>query len=75
MAKTWFIFTGTNPCNPNDYMLVGPPPSCPGSNVICAIFAEPDGSGTRPVISPTVCCEMVNALNSGTDTANVLLRT
>jgi hypothetical protein len=73
MAKTWFLFTGSTPCLPTDYMLVGSQPSCPGSDQLCAVFADPDGTG-RPIITPSLCCDISWALNHGVDTMNVLLR-
>jgi hypothetical protein len=74
MAKTWFSFTGTNPTLETDYTLVGSQPTCPGTDNICAIFADPDLSGTKPVITLALRNDMILALNASTDTTNVLLK-
>lgn len=74
---SWFVFritAGGNVCNPADYMLVLSPPSCPGNNKLCAISCPDDGFG-NPYISTELLCEMAQAINSGTESTNVRLRT
>lgn len=70
----WFILTlGSGANNPVNYILVGPMPTCPGANQICAINASL-GSGGMPIITAGLKDEMVDALNMRTDYPNVLLK-
>lgn len=74
----WYSFTpsGLNGdvCNPNNYTLLTTlPPTCPGSNnVLCAIQAI-DNMG-KPVITPSLMCEIGSTLQNGVAGINVLLR-
>lgn len=61
-------------CNPNNYTLVGStPPSCPNpNNFLCAIQASDNNQ--KPIITCPLICEIANALNTRTESTNVLLR-
>lgn len=71
---SWFsLNVNGNPTQPGDYSPVASP-SCPtGTNKICAIQADPDGSG-QPVITDSLKDEMIVALHSRTSSTNVQLR-
>lgn len=70
----WFSLNPNgDPTQPNDYTLQSSQPSCPGSEEICAIQANNDGSN-HPVINETLLTEMAQALNNGVATTNVKLK-
>ncbi|MEJ5145362.1 hypothetical protein [Sphingobacterium sp. MYb388] len=70
----WYSYIGGNICSPNSYTIVGStPPPCPNpNNFLCAIQAS-DNSGS-PIITLALICEIANAVNSRTESTNVLLR-
>lgn len=74
----WYIFCPKNPpydpCNPNNYVLVGStPPSCPSPKIyLCAIQAA-DNMG-KPIITIQLCEEIIISLNNQIETINVRLR-
>lgn len=61
------------PANPASYSLASGTPSCTGDQNICTIEAANDGSG-RPVLNSAILGEMVTALNTHSNTANVSLK-
>ncbi len=62
------------PTSPASYSLVtGTPPDCSGDQRICTITASDNGSG-KPVIDAAVLINMVNALNSHSNTGGVNLK-
>lgn len=62
------------PTSPASYSLVtGTPPSCSGNQRICTITATDNGSG-KPIIDAAVLTNMVNALNSHSNTGGVNLK-
>lgn len=63
----WFTYNGgTAPASsPTSYTLVGAEPTCPGTDQICAIFADADG-GNFPIFTTSLRNNMIDALNSGT---------
>lgn len=63
-----------NPCDPINYILFGnTPPSCPAPKIyICAIQAMDNGG--KPIITPSLCAEIIAALNNSADSTNVHLR-
>ena len=70
----WYSFTGSNPTNPAHYTNVGStPPACLGNDSICAIQANPTGSG-QPQLTDALKNEMIVALNNRTPSTNVLLK-
>lgn len=70
----WFSLTGTDPTNPSHYTNVGgTPPSCLGNDRICAVQANPSGSG-EPQLTDPLKNEMIIALNNRTPSSNVLLK-
>lgn len=75
MANSWFSRTGSgNPTTPSTYVKQTSVPSCSsGTNQICAIFAEVDGS-SLPIFTIPLRDEMVLALDSRSSTTNVKLR-
>ncbi|MNW00603.1 hypothetical protein D3C71_1961210 [compost metagenome] len=60
--------------NPNNYTNVGnTPPNCPlPNNFLCAIQAS-DNAGA-PTLTAALILEIANAVNSRTESTNVLLR-
>ncbi|AIM36179.1 hypothetical protein KO02_05320 [Sphingobacterium sp. ML3W] len=71
----WFKLSATgNPLTPNNYTLETTPPSCGGQDQICAVQANADTSGLKPELSATLKDEMITALHSGQESANVKLR-
>ncbi|WP_400261322.1 hypothetical protein ACFX5U_15515 [Sphingobacterium sp. SG20118] len=70
----WYIYNGGDICDSNNYSLYGNnPPPCPNpNNFLCAIQAN-DNMG-KPIIISLLVCEIVNAVNSRTETTNVLLK-
>jgi len=71
---SWFsLNVSGNPTQPGDYSPVASP-SCPtGTNKICAIQADPDGSG-QPDITDSLKDQMIEALHNRTSSTNVQLR-
>jgi len=72
---SWFSLnpSGT-PTQPSDYTLVsGTPSGCSGSNQICAVQANNNGSN-QPVLTAALKDEMINALHSRTPSTNVQLK-
>lgn len=71
----WYIrIYGSNPNNPNSYVLVGStPPECPGTCKICAVLASDDDFG-HPVIDDDLQQQMITALSTCADQPRVLLR-
>ncbi|RKF36822.1 hypothetical protein BCY89_03875 [Sphingobacterium siyangense] len=71
---SWFsLNVNGNPTEPSDYTSVTTP-SCPtGTNKICAIQADPDGSG-QPDITDSLKDQMIQALHFRTPSTNVQLR-
>lgn len=65
--------TSCNPCDPNNYALIGNmPPVCLSPKIyVCAIQAA-DNMG-KPIIPPILCIEILNAINTRTESANVKL--
>lgn len=62
------------PTSPASYSLVtGTPPSCSGDQRICTITANDNGSG-QPLIDAGVLTNMVNALNSHSNTGGINLK-
>ncbi|MDR6783283.1 hypothetical protein ABTW24_22800 [Sphingobacterium thalpophilum] len=71
---SWYSFTGSNPANANDYTLVSGTPSCSTpTQRLCAIQANDDGSN-HPDLDNAILSEMVQALDSQNNTANVRLK-
>ncbi|MEN5193418.1 hypothetical protein [Sphingobacterium faecium] len=70
----WYLYNGGNICMPNSYILVGLiPPSCPFPNTqLCSIQAI-DNLG-NPLLTAALICEIANALQTHTETVNVLLK-
>ncbi|MGA6118309.1 hypothetical protein [Sphingobacterium anhuiense] len=73
----WYTFTPLgmprNPSDPNQYTLIGAPPSCPNpNNYICSIQAM-DNSG-QPIITLPLLCEIAIALENRMESTNVLLK-
>ncbi len=74
----WYVYAPStlpgDPCDPNNYILVGLiPPVCPNPNLrLCAI--QTGDSGGSPVISFAFCAEIKAAIDSKTETVNVLLK-
>ncbi len=68
----WYLFKGGVPTAPASYTLVGSEPTCDGTTTICAIMANAGGT-TIPSLTPALKDEIIIALNSGTNSANVLL--
>lgn len=70
----WYKYNGGNICDPNSYSLYGnTPPPCPSPKIhLCAIQAN-DNFGF-PALTPGLICQIVNALQTGTENALVLLR-
>lgn len=69
----WFqLISGGNPCLPADWELVATL-NCMGTEQICAIQTTtgPDG---KPIIGSLLCCEMLTALHTRTNTTNVRLK-
>jgi len=73
----WYVFNPgsfpASPCDPNNYILVGTAPNCPGvNNVLCAIQA--DDNMEHPILTAALCSEIATALQNKIDTTNVKLR-
>lgn len=70
----WYQYNGGDICNPNSYTLVGSTPtSCPSTNIhLCAIQAS-DNMGL-PIITFGLVCQIANALQTSTESTNVLLK-
>lgn len=77
MATSWFYYIAGSLGNPSSYDIASGTPNCPNpNNQLCAIFAEIqfiDGI-QRPIITPALLTEIANALNTKTESANVLLK-
>ena len=58
--------------DPNDYASTGAP-TCSGDNHICAVQASPDANN-KPILTPSLKDEMINALNNEASSTNVQLR-
>ncbi|MCW2260098.1 MULTISPECIES: hypothetical protein [Sphingobacterium] len=72
----WFqLNVAGNPTDPNNYTDLGTgTPSCPtGTNKICAIQADPDGSG-NPDITDSLKDDMISALHNRSSSATVQLK-
>ncbi|WP_293924354.1 hypothetical protein [Sphingobacterium sp. UBA6320] len=70
----WFqLIANGDATDPNDYNAVGGP-SCSGINHICAIQTSADPSN-KPAITQSLKDEMIKALNCGSSSTNVQLRT
>lgn len=74
----WYEYTPV-PATPsvgdsNNYTLIGStPPSCPNpNNFFCAIQANDNMS--KPILTLALITEIANAVNSRTETTNVLLK-
>ncbi len=74
MIMPWYRYNSGNICNPNSYTLVGNfPPTCPSpKNFLCALQAF-DNLGL-PILTAALICEIANAINTRTESVNVLLR-
>lgn len=68
----WFSLTGPNPTIPSDYT-AATPTGCTGTNKICAVQANPDGSG-YPELTDALKDEMILALHNRSASANVQLK-
>ena len=69
----WFILpSGSTATNPVNYIPVGVMPLCSGTNRVCAIDAAM--SGGYPIFSNGLKDEIINALNSRTNSPTVLLK-
>ena len=69
----WFsLDDGGTPTQPSDYSLVSSP-SCDGSDQICAVQANDNGSG-QPILSNALKDEMINALHNRASSTNVQLK-
>ena len=70
----WYTYNSGSVCSPNSYTLTTTPPSnCPNpNNFLCAIQSI-DNLGA-PIITSALCLEIANAVNSKTESINVLLR-
>jgi len=69
----WFqLEANGNPTQPTSYNPIASP-SCSGSGKICAVQASDDGSG-HPELTEDLKNEMIVALQSGSPSANVALR-
>ena len=71
----WFNYNGGNTGVSSNYSLHGATaPICPGATQqLCAIHAENDGSD-HPDLDINIALEMVEALQSQTNSANVKLK-
>ncbi|GGH10407.1 hypothetical protein FAZ19_01235 [Sphingobacterium alkalisoli] len=70
----WFQLNPSgDPTNPSDYTIQGSQPSCPGTEEVCAIQANNDGSD-HPVINEALLTEMTQALQNEAPTTNVKLK-
>jgi hypothetical protein len=70
----YILNAGGSPIVSTDYTNIGgtAPTSCGGTEQICAVFAD---GNSQPVLSTTLRDEMIVALNSGSNTGNVFLKT
>lgn len=69
----WFRLNSGSPTNPNNYTLEsGTPTDCIGTNQICAVQAA-DNAG-KPVLSPALKDQMIDALHFNTPSTNVQLK-
>ncbi|MBE8721360.1 hypothetical protein [Sphingobacterium pedocola] len=69
----WFQLNPSgDPTQPNDYSS-NPSPTCDGTDQICAVQAEDDGTG-HPVLTEPLKDEMIQALQFGNPSTNVQLR-
>jgi hypothetical protein len=70
----WYNYNSGSICNPNSYTLTTTPPTnCPSpNNFLCAIQAS--DNMTKPILTPALICEIAEAINSKTESTNVLLR-
>lgn len=70
----WFkLKDNGNPTDSQDYTLESSQPSCPGTQEVCAIQADNDGSN-HPVINEALLAEMTQALQNEAPTTNVKLK-
>ena len=71
----WFILNDPNfPADSSQYSPAATPlRKCGGDQDICRINAADDGTG-HPVLNTTVLGEMVTALNTRTESANIKLK-
>lgn len=69
----WFTLnTGGNPTTSQDYTLASGTPTCVGQNQICAVQANNDGG--KPELTEELKDEMILALHSRSDRADVKLK-
>ncbi|MGA6119570.1 hypothetical protein [Sphingobacterium anhuiense] len=69
----WFqLLPNGDLTDPNDYNLVGAP-NCSGLKYICAIQASADVN-SKPVLTTALRNEMLRALQTKSNSTNVLLR-
>ena len=73
----WYIFNPgnatPNPSNRNQYSMNGmTPPNCPGNRNICAIQSL--DSGGLPIMTTVLLGEIIKALETGNESANVSLK-
>lgn len=61
------------PTDPLDYTLEPNPTGCDGTNQICAVQANNNGSD-KPVLSAALKDEMINSLHNRTASPNVQLK-
>lgn len=76
MATSWFKYIGGPVCDPLSYAEISGNPNCPTpKRQLCAIFAQVQliGGVRRPIITPALCTEILNALATLTESANVRL--
>lgn len=76
MANSWFNYVSGANNTPQSYSSAQMRPECPGNVQLCAIHAETQliSGFPRPIITPALQSEISNALNSGNDSTNVLLK-
>ena len=75
MATSWFKYKGGPVCDPMSYTIIAIP-ICPSpKNRLCAIFADIQiiGGTQKPIITPSLCTEILTAISTLTETPNVRL--